>query len=146
MIKIDPAFKAEWVAALRSGKYFQTLGRLVAVDNNDNVVGNCCLGVACELRKSEVVREGATYKPAGSQSKFGEDIYPPLGFSDLHLGQTQNPEVFIADLPENLQEEVLAIMRRVYGSANNIGSITLSFLNDSGADFALIADLIEVAL
>jgi hypothetical protein len=145
MIKIDPAFKAEWVAALRSGKYFQTLGRLVSVDDHDNVIGNCCLGVACELRTSEVVREGANYRMAGSQ--FGEDIYPPMRFADAYLGQTQNPEVFTADLPENLQERVLKIMKQVYGPETELGgNVSLSFLNDSGADFALIADLIEVAL
>lgn len=40
-IKLDPEFKAKWVAALRSGEYKQ--GRM-SLRNRD---GYCCLGVAC---------------------------------------------------------------------------------------------------
>lgn len=42
--KLDPAFKAKWVEALRSGAYTQTKGRLRSPEN-----GFCCLGVACDL-------------------------------------------------------------------------------------------------
>ena len=38
---------AEWVAALRSGKYSQTTGTL------RDEVGFCCLGVACDLSDPE---------------------------------------------------------------------------------------------
>jgi hypothetical protein len=38
--KLDPEFKAKWLAELRSGKYSQTQGRLCDED------GYCCLGVA----------------------------------------------------------------------------------------------------
>ncbi len=41
--KLDPAFKAKWVAALRSGAYPQTKGKLRDPD------GYCCLGVGCDV-------------------------------------------------------------------------------------------------
>lgn len=40
---MDPKLKAEWVAALRSGKYQQTSGIL---ESNGNY---CCLGVLCRV-------------------------------------------------------------------------------------------------
>lgn len=40
----------KWVAALRSGEFTQGTGRLVARDPDTNeVIGHCCLGVACVL-------------------------------------------------------------------------------------------------
>lgn len=42
--KLDPAFKAKWLAALRSGTYSQARSRLRSPEN-----GFCCLGVACDL-------------------------------------------------------------------------------------------------
>ena len=41
--KLDPEFKAKWVAALRSGEYKQAKGRL----QEDGAY--CCLGVAMKL-------------------------------------------------------------------------------------------------
>lgn len=38
-----------WVDALRSGKYKQTQGTLCRLDENGDVTGYCCLGVACEI-------------------------------------------------------------------------------------------------
>lgn len=42
--KMDPALKANWVEALRSGEYEQARGALS--DGN----GFCCLGVLCKIR------------------------------------------------------------------------------------------------
>jgi hypothetical protein len=39
----------KWVDALRSGEYEQTTGVLRKADGDGNVVGYCCLGVACEV-------------------------------------------------------------------------------------------------
>ena len=44
--KLDPEFKAKWVAALRSGKYKQTTGILKAFNSVTNEYSYCCLGVA----------------------------------------------------------------------------------------------------
>ncbi len=42
--RLDPEFKAKWVAALRSGKYQQGCGRL-----RNELNEFCCLGVALDL-------------------------------------------------------------------------------------------------
>jgi hypothetical protein len=42
-VRLDPEFKAKWVAALRSGEYQQCTGKL----RSDQ--GFCCLGVALDL-------------------------------------------------------------------------------------------------
>ena len=41
--KLPPELKVEWLAALRSGNFPQTTGRL------HSIYGYCCLGVVCEL-------------------------------------------------------------------------------------------------
>ena len=45
--KMNPEFKAKWLAALRSGEYKQIEGALRLVEYDK--VGYCCLGVACEI-------------------------------------------------------------------------------------------------
>jgi hypothetical protein len=49
---MNPEIKAQWVAALRSGKYQQTRGALKrnAPEEGDGApAGFCCLGVLCDL-------------------------------------------------------------------------------------------------
>ena len=40
----------KWVAALRSGKYAQTDGRLRDINNDDLTISFCCLGVLADIR------------------------------------------------------------------------------------------------
>jgi len=56
---MDPKIKADWVAALRSGKYTQAQGRLriSAGDDESNVDGYCCLGVICDVTQKRWVRQ-----------------------------------------------------------------------------------------
>jgi hypothetical protein len=42
--KMDPDIKAKWVAALRSGAYRQTKGKM-----RDGTGAMCCLGVLCDV-------------------------------------------------------------------------------------------------
>lgn len=42
---MDPEVKTKWLAALRSGKYPQGVGKLRRKDGNQH----CCLGVLCEV-------------------------------------------------------------------------------------------------
>lgn len=44
---MTPELKAKWIAALRSGEYKQTTGRLVRVERDG--YKHCCLGVLCEV-------------------------------------------------------------------------------------------------
>lgn len=41
--------KKKWVEALRSRKYKQCYGQLREVDDDNKVIGHCCLGVLCDL-------------------------------------------------------------------------------------------------
>lgn len=45
----------KWVAALRSGKYSQTIGRLCADTSDEGLAETsyCCLGVLCDLHSKE---------------------------------------------------------------------------------------------
>jgi hypothetical protein len=43
MLDMNPGIRAQWTAALRSGKYVQGYGQLRAGS------GHCCLGVLCDL-------------------------------------------------------------------------------------------------
>lgn len=43
-VRLPKAFKKKWIAALRSGKYSQSVGYLEDSD------GYCCLGVACRIQ------------------------------------------------------------------------------------------------
>lgn len=52
--KMDPALKAQWLDALRSGNYRQGRGELRCNDNY------CCLGVLCKIGPTEEV-VGRTY-------------------------------------------------------------------------------------
>lgn len=86
--KIDPEFKAKWVAALRSGDYIQGTGGLrfvprSIVDDMDaasDIRGPsradgrfCCLGVACDL-------SGGTWVDGDSDVRLDADEH--WGFDD----------------------------------------------------------------
>jgi hypothetical protein len=62
---MDTKLKAEWIAALRSGKYKQ--GRLFLRDSEDNY---CCLGVLCEIAGEVAIANAAdndtVYRRAGA--------------------------------------------------------------------------------
>jgi len=65
---LDPAFKAEWCTALRSGKYEQGKSRLLQDGKY------CCLGVVCAIlnRPSEekIVRNHITTWFDGDKSNY----------------------------------------------------------------------------
>lgn len=63
-LKISPELKKEWVAALRSGKYAQTRGRLKIKSGElgREETGYCCLGV---LREISLDLQGAVAEVGG---------------------------------------------------------------------------------
>ena len=132
MTKIDPEFKAEWVAALRSGKYTQGQRGLVDTENN-----YCCLGVAVCLRPELVERDGPDFYMA-NQDEFqrANADYPPYQFADLYLGGRTDPQILISDIPEKFG---------VTGDEDEF--VTLSELNDDkNKTFLEIADIIDLCL
>lgn len=64
---MDAELKAKWVAALRSGRYRQTVSTLERLDEAGEVVGNCCLGVLC---REAGVPETDSFRGSGGYVTF----------------------------------------------------------------------------
>lgn len=116
--------KREWTATLRSDDYKQAKGNL------HTEVGFCCLGVLCDLHRK--AHPGYTwawsddegsylYDPAGERFELPEEVLEWAGLKHSNP-PTPNRE----------------FNGRVYQS--------LAELNDAGATFAEIADVIEADL
>ncbi len=105
---------AKWCDALRSGEYQQAPQQLRVYGTD--VDGFCCLGVLCDLYAKERPDEG----------RWDGDLFR----AGLSVGSTH--------LPRDVQEWA--------GMSSDCGSRDgdpLTDLNDNGATFASIADLIE---
>lgn len=59
---MNAEIKAQWISALRSGKYKQGVGKLKQV--SEGRIQHCCLGVLCELAKA-----------AGVTSEVSDDLF-----------------------------------------------------------------------
>jgi len=70
MNKMEPKLKAAWVAALRSGKYPQTTGKLQNRDRNSLPDGFCCLGVFCEINGIAYVVNQDSLLPSAARRLF----------------------------------------------------------------------------
>lgn len=109
----------DWIAALRSGEYSQTIGTL------KDSSGFCCLGVACDLYIAE--------HDTGWDRDVFHDSFALHGLQDIL-------PVEVADwlgIPMHYPSRRDPLM---YGTS------TLSGLNDNGNTFETIADLIEEVL
>lgn len=128
--KIDPEFKARWVSALRSGEYPQTTGCLRRIDQNENAIGFCCLGVGLDLvdptywhgLDADILESWAE-----DDNLAGQPVYHDLevGWGDFNSDHTVLP--FINEDPE-------------------IGSMLATLNDQSKLSFAEIADWIEEEL
>lgn len=123
--------KEKWIAALRSGEYQQGTCRLRS--NR----GFCCLGVLTDLYAKEH-NENWNYvdafseqntKEKGSWYFDQENQFLPLRVIDWAELENENPEVKIVD---------------EFG--NVIQCDVLSYMNDMGKSFSIIADAIEKGL
>ncbi len=92
--KIDPAFKARWVEALRSGRYVrgQTVLHQTAKEEGgaDKL---CCLGVACVVEKIPAVRHDDTY-----QYTFGDSVGHRFTPVDGWMGLTREAIHHLVDM------------------------------------------------
>lgn len=114
---MDPAIKAKWVAALRSGEYKQELGQL------RSPAGFCCLGVLCNLHAQ------AHPKIAAQQTR-----------KSAYMGDSYSlppPVAKWARLSSPLGHEKILIGNSV---------VSLAEHNDEGRSFKQIADAIEAQL
>lgn len=115
------SMKKKWVAALRSGKFKQTTGVLCQVDNRGRAKGHCCLGVLCQVAKTE-----------GFKIKIERDK-----FSDVR-NYSYDGEVSQSELPAELAREL---------KLRPASLKKLMTMNDNdGKDFNQIADHIEKKL
>ena len=106
-----------WVDALRSGEYTQGRERLKQIDKE--VVTHCCLGVLCEL-----------YNQQNDQ--------PLKEIIDEIYGHCVSFNGFSNSLPP--------IVQKWAGLGSSFGTYQFSILsnmNDEGASFPVIADIIE---
>lgn len=155
----------KWLTALRSGEWQQGKDALatVALDTDGGeTIAHCCLGVACELS------DAVARSPFPTPGPDNQSIYPYYCMMDgVVTGDEQvvlpwpvqqalglrsaSGEFEIDDtLPEALREKVTAVGRNPPpGTCNPITNLygrrmtTLTKLNDAGASFALIADIIS---
>jgi hypothetical protein len=118
-----------WVAALRSGEYKQT----TQVLHNDQ--GYCCLGVACDLYSK--TPEGQTSGWANHPSQRNEQ---KIGFEFA----TPDADAYLDILPPavagyyGLEQSPVIKNPKGHGYFDTLGA-----LNDHGAPFHTIANLIE---
>lgn len=109
----------KWVAALRSGKYSQTKSKLTRLQGSQ-IVGCCCMGVACELAVE-----------AGVKVEITSDA--TLRFYDSNA----------TSLPESVIKWLGVTDRDGRYLIRNGDMYCLVGNNDTGKTFAEIADIIE---
>lgn len=123
---MDLNIKQQWCAALRSGEYRQGQNNLKCTDGR-----LCCLGVLCEL----AVGAGVIARPRldDANQRF---LYEDAGMPDGGNGALLPPKV----------REWAGIEGNNPVVKTEEGQSPLSGINDKGAPFAAIADLIEESL
>jgi len=108
----------KWIKALRSGRYTQATGKLQKVDNEGEVIGNCCLGVLCRVARFKPVEDidtgGIYFKKGDLQTGyayftnktinyFGLSNETVVNLTSMNDGFDEQPKSFneIADWIEN---------------------------------------------
>ena len=123
-----------WVSELRSGKYPQTSGQL-----RDSEGAYCCLGVACEISNLGEWTGVENYLAKGDE-RMGSlplairEFYGTGSEDMVHISNESVIKVLGQEFFETLVDNV----------AMNTGHLNLANLNDNGATFADIADIIEL--
>lgn len=72
--RMDPQLKAQWLEALRSGKYVQTTGQL------HNAKGFCCLGVLCNVVDPNAWDDGDEWVYGEGENTTRDMVELPAGF------------------------------------------------------------------
>jgi len=128
---MDSSLKQKWVRALRSGKYKQASGQLKTED------GFCCLGVLCDVYDSTNWTVAADNDLGEAYQEWHYKISKLGGYTSIMKDVLPDEVVDAAGL--DLQNPEVP-----YGIDGTRTS--LAQLNDTGATFAQIADLIETHL
>lgn len=125
--QMNPVIKARWVEALRSGLYKQGVGQLHNTQTNQW----CCLGVLCDLATTE----GVVSERLGAKDGLFFPIDNPDQGSD-------------ALLPQAVQDWAgLKVSSPYFGTEDPFeaahNKTYLSGMNDGGASFQMIADILD---
>lgn len=133
MSKMNPEVKAKWLAALRSGEYEQAKEHLKCG------TGFCCLGVATDLYIKDAGNGGWVADEDGVErfayrEELEGGVLPRAVMSWMGLEQ-RNPDVEVPVAEED-QSIFNGPTRRT----------DIAELNDGGATFLEIADIIEAQL
>lgn len=144
---------AKWVKALRSGRYEQT-NSVLKEGNEKDGYSYCCLGLACQLGRVKQLESFGIYRFGKAQ----EDGLPPaefarwLGFdpdsvpkfAEYNSGPSQSIQVLLNN-PRPVRHGY-RVESEFGGSLfwQGIGQYeSLADINDNGASFETIADMIE---
>ena len=126
---MNPEIKTKWLAALRGGEYRQGDNVLMKQYGEDDKPAYCCLGVLCDIAVKEGLDIGVEPYPSGNDNNIqitefdgAHEVLPHSVKTWAGLDDT-NPEVTIYTDGE---EE----------------TSSLAELNDNGATFAELADII----
>ena len=117
--KVNKELIKEWTTRLRSGEYRQIKGKL---RNKEN--GRCCLGIACDIAV-----------------KNGVGIWDNTHF--LPEGHGEFASIYQSVLPDKVLKLFGLPIITQFSSVVAIPGTTLAALNDAGASFEKIADIIE---
>ena len=120
-LKLKPEIKEEWVAALRSGQYYQGQGQL----HSSRFGTHCCLGVLCDIAAK---KENSTIE----HYRWAHTEMPNPALKEL-----------VSATPLTDEEKAHSSSGwEITGELMPLNS-TLADLNDEGVSFANIASLIE---
>lgn len=124
LLKLRPAIKEQWIAALTSGEYKQARGAL-----NKPGVGMCCLGVLCDLH--DHTADGLGWAGGVSAPSYGGGHGVPPDVV-MHWAFENFDHSFDASvyLPGQLSRDTTSLAEQ----------------NDSGKSFNQIATIIQEVL
>ena len=165
---MDEKLKNKWVKALRSGKYIQAREALrdsavcddrydeeteeleyLDVNGNvvdENAVGNCCLGVLCEIAPGIQLDDNSERYIITSQKL--KKLFPKDGDGEDSWEFDKDGNIYITgeDIPEPLAKHYGLHKRVVDHGARKTLQSKLIGMNDGGKNFEQIAKYVEKVL
>ncbi len=131
----------KWVRALRSGKYKQAQG-VLKTKTKTGRVRHCCLGVLCELYQNDCKRKKKKGVCVTEIESYGYDVPKNSTVFNFANDPTVLPEAVrswarMCDDAGGFRRDNTAFV------AKNTRCQNLAELNDAGAKFEKIADIIE---
>lgn len=135
--KLKPEIKRRWIEALRSGQYQQTRGALRRLGTDTNSTGEsypegfCCLGVLCDVIAGDIDGQWLAPDESGALAFSAPDSDPKQGL-----------------LPDSVMsfvqaEDSLVPLRNTVSLRTVMRHTSLVGINDEGASFSEISDIIE---